>query len=159
MIIISKTKNCLHFRTLIFDTLRIIWMLNLLQSRLRRKSQFFCVQQLATCKALKYAVKWNPLSIFLIEDCNDFHCKVKFKIQWYYEFFRHFLQNWLKVLKVKITFSLYSAMVPAVSGPGPAAESDSEWCRVGGAVGGPAGSTDSQLMVLERRRGTSLDRW
>ena len=54
-------------------------------------------------------------------------------------------------------------MVPAVSGPGPAAESDSEWCRVGGAVGGavggPAGSTDSQLIVLERLRGTSLDRW
>ena len=50
-------------------------------------------------------------------------------------------------------------MVPAVSVPGPAAESDSEWCRVGGAVGGPAGSTDSQLIVLERRRGTSLDRW
>ena len=50
-------------------------------------------------------------------------------------------------------------MVPAVSVPGPAAESDSEWCRVGGAVGGAAGSTDSQLIVLERLRGTSLDRW
>ena len=46
-------------------------------------------------------------------------------------------------------------MVLAVSGPGPVAESDSEWCRVGGA----AGSTESQLIVLERRRGTSLDRW